>query len=259
MFIDTHTHLYSEQFNENRTEMIRRAIAAGVERMYMPNIDLNSVDGMHALEQEFPENCFAMMGLHPCSVDANWELTLAKMRVLLDKRPYVAVGEIGIDLYWDKTFVQEQKEAFRTQINWAKELQIPIVIHARDSFPEIYEVLDRENDERLRGIFHCFTGNEQDVQKILDYKGFSFGIGGVVTYKKSDLPETLKHIPLEKLLLETDAPYLAPTPFRGNRNESAYVVHTAEKIAEILEIPLSKLEEVTTKNALDLFHPEVKK
>jgi TatD DNase family protein len=253
--IDTHTHLYSEQFSEDRTEMIRRAIAAGVERMYMPNIDLESIDGMHALEIEFPDNCFAMMGLHPCSVDATWELTLAKMRVLLDKRPYVAVGEIGIDLYWDKTFVEEQKEAFRTQINWAKELQIPIVIHARDSFPEIYEVLDRENDERLRGIFHCFTGNEQDVRKILDYKGFMFGIGGVVTYKKSDLPETLKHIPLEKLLLETDAPYLAPTPFRGKRNESGYVIHTAEKVADILDLPLSKLEQTTTENALNLFHP----
>lgn len=255
MFIDTHTHLYSEQFNEDRTEMIQRAIAAGVERMYMPNIDLNSVDGMHALEKQFPENCFGMMGLHPCSVDANWELVLAKMRVLLEKRPYVAVGEIGIDLYWDKTFVAEQKEAFRIQINWAKELQIPIVIHARDSFPEIYEVLDQENDERLKGIFHCFTGNEQDVKKILNYQGFLFGIGGVVTYKKSDLPETIKHIPLEKLLLETDAPYLAPTPFRGKRNESGYVIHTAEKIAEILDLPLSKLQEETTQNAMNLFHP----
>lgn len=253
MFIDTHTHLYSEQFNEDRTEMIQRAIAAGVERLYMPNIDLDSVEGMHALEKQFPENCFAMMGLHPCSVDANWELVLAKMKVLLEKRSYVAIGEIGIDLYWDKTFVEEQKEAFRTQINWAKELQIPIVIHARDSFPEIYEVLDQENDERLKGIFHCFTGNEHDVQKILNYQGFSFGIGGVVTYKKSDLPEILKFIPLEKLLLETDAPYLAPTPFRGKRNESAYLVHTAEKIAEILELPLNKLEELTTQNALKFF------
>lgn len=254
MFIDTHTHLYSEQFGEDRTEMIQRAIAAGVERMYMPNIDLDSIDGMHALEKQFPENCFAMMGLHPCSVDANWELVLAKMRLMLDKRPYVAIGEIGIDLYWDKTFINEQKEAFRTQIQWAKELQLPIVIHARDSFPEIYEVLDQENDERLHGIFHCFTGNEQDVQKILGYKGFYFGIGGVVTYKKSDLPETLKHIPLEKLLLETDAPYLSPVPYRGKRNESAYVVHTAEKMAEILELPLSRLQEVTTQNALKVFH-----
>lgn len=256
MFIDTHTHLYSEQFNEDRTEMIRRAIAAGVERMYMPNIDLNSIEGMHALEEQFPGHCFSMMGLHPCSVDANWELVLAKMKLLLEKRPYVAVGEIGIDLYWDKTFVEEQKEAFRTQINWAKEFQLPIVIHARDSFPEIYEVLDRENDDRLKGIFHCFTGNEQDVRHILGYGGFSFGIGGVITYKKSDLPEILKHIPLEKLVLETDAPYLPPVPYRGKRNESAYVIHTAEKIAEILELPLSKLEEITTRNALELFHPQ---
>lgn len=255
MFIDTHTHLYSEQFDEDRTAMIQRAIAAGVARMYMPNIDLNSIEGMHALEKQFPENCFAMMGLHPCSVDANWELVLAKMKLLLEKRPYVAVGEIGIDLYWDKTFAEEQKEAFRTQINWAKELQIPIVIHARDSFPEIYEVLDQENDERLKGIFHCFTGNEQDVKKILNYRGLSFGIGGVVTYKKSDLPETLKHIPLEKLLLETDAPYLSPVPFRGKRNESAYVIHTAEKVAEILDLPLNQLKEITTQNAMDLFHP----
>lgn len=255
MYIDTHTHLYSEQFNEDRTEMIQRAIAAGVERMYMPNIDLNSVEGMHALEQQFPENCFAMMGLHPCSVDANWELALAKMKLLLEKRWYVAVGEIGIDLYWDKTFIEEQKEAFRTQIRWAKELQVPIVIHARDSFPEIYEVLDQENDERLKGIFHCFTGNGSDVQKILDYKGFLFGIGGVVTYKKSDLPGTLKHIPLEKLLLETDAPYLSPVPYRGKRNESAYVVHTAEKVAEILDLPLNQLKEITTQNAINLFHP----
>lgn len=256
MFIDTHTHLYSEQFNEDLTDMIRRAIAAGVERMYMPNIDLNSIEGMHALEAQFPGHCFSMMGLHPCSVDANWELVLAKMKLLLEKRPYVAVGEIGIDLYWDKTFVEEQKEAFRTQINWAKEFQLPIVIHARDSFPEIYEVLDRENDDRLKGIFHCFTGNEQDVRHILGYGGFSFGIGGVITYKKSDLPETLKHIPLEKLVLETDAPYLPPVPYRGKRNESAYVIHTAEKIAEILELPLSKLEEITTRNALELFHPQ---
>jgi TatD DNase family protein len=175
------------------------------------------------------------------------------MRLFLDKRKYVAVGEIGIDLYWDKTFVAEQKEAFRTQINWAKELQLPIVIHARDSFPEIYEVLDQENDERLRGIFHCFTGNEQDVKKILDYNGFLFGIGGVVTYKKSDLPETLKHIPLEKLLLETDAPYLSPTPFRGKRNESAYLLHTAEKVADILGLSLAELRDRTTANALSLF------
>jgi TatD DNase family protein len=254
MYIDTHTHLYSEQFQDDRTAMIQRAIAAGVERLYMPNIDLESIDGMHELEKEFPENCFAMMGLHPCSVDSNWEEVLSTMKGLLDQRNYVAIGEIGIDLYWDKTFINEQKEAFRTQIQWAKAMKKPIVIHARDSFPEIYEVLDAENDERLTGIFHCFTGNEKDVQQINSYGGFSFGIGGVVTYKKSELPEVLPHISLDKLVLETDSPYLPPVPYRGKRNESAYVIHTAEKIAEILHIPLTELRDITTQNALKLFH-----
>ncbi len=253
MFIDTHTHLYSEQFSEDRTAMIQRAIDAGVERMYLPNIDLESIDGMHALEKEFPNNCFAMMGLHPCSVDANWEETLAVLKTHIDSRKYAAIGEIGIDLYWDKTFVQEQKDAFRTQIEWAKELQWPIVIHARDSFPEIFEVLDSSYDERLSGIFHCFTGGQEEIQKVLSYDNFMFGIGGVVTYKKSDLPEVLSQIPLNKLLLETDAPYLPPTPFRGKRNESAYVLHTAEKVAEILNMPLAELGKITTENALKLF------
>lgn len=253
MFIDTHTHLYSEQFNEDRTDMIQRAINAGVERMYLPNIDLSSIDGMHALEKQFPGNCFAMMGLHPCSVDQNWESVLAEMKKHIDQRKYAAIGEIGMDLYWDKTFVQEQKDAFRMQIEWAKELGWPIVIHARDSFPEIFEVMDETYDERLSGIFHCFTGGKEEVEHILKYDNFSFGIGGVVTYKKSELPEVLPHIPLNKLLLETDAPYLPPTPFRGKRNESSYLMHTAEKVAEILSMPLGELEKITTENALTLF------
>lgn len=253
MFIDTHTHLYSEQFNEDRTEMIQRAIAAGVERLFLPNIDLESIEGMHALENQFPGQCFAMMGLHPCSVDANWEQELTEMESQLNARPYVAIGEIGIDLYWDKTFVNEQKEAFRTQIRWAKERALPIVIHARDSFPEIYEVLDQENDERLMGIFHCFTGNLDDVAKIRSYGGFVFGIGGVVTYKKSDLPEVLAQIPLDEVVLETDAPYLPPVPYRGKRNESAYLVHTAEKVAEVYGVSLKEIRERTTANALRIF------
>jgi TatD DNase family protein len=253
MYIDTHTHLYSSQFEDDRTAMIERAIAAGVEIMLLPNIDLRSVEGMHALEKEFPANCFAMMGLHPCSVDADWEPTLAEMKKHLDSRSYVAVGEIGIDLYWDKTLVAEQKEAFRTQIGWAKEKGLPIVIHARDSFPEIYEVLDRENDERLRGVFHCFTGNAEDVRKIESYGGFIYGIGGVVTYKKSGLPETLAQIPPEKIVLETDAPYLPPVPFRGKRNESAYLLHTAEKVAEVYGLPLNKIRNITTANARQMF------
>lgn len=253
MFIDTHTHLYSEQFSEDRTAMIQRAIDAGVERMYLPNIDLGSIEGMHALELEFPNNCFAMMGLHPCAVEANWESVLSEMKKHVDSRKYAAIGEIGIDLYWDKTYVQEQKDAFKMQIEWAKELGWPIVIHARDSFPEIFEVLDETYDERLSGIFHCFTGGEAEVKKVLSYENFMFGIGGVVTYKKSELPEVLPFIPLDKLVLETDAPYLPPVPFRGKRNESAYLLHTAEKVAEILNLPLSELGKITTENARRIF------
>lgn len=253
MFIDTHTHLYSDQFNEDRTAMIQRAIDAGVEILCLPNIDLRSIEGMHALETQFPKNCLAMMGLHPCSVDADWEQTLATLRTHIDQRDYIAIGEIGVDLYWDKTFLAEQMEAFRQQIRWAKEKGWPIVIHARDSFPEIFEVLDQENDERLRGIFHCFTGTVADAQKIDNYGGFLIGIGGVVTYKKSELPEVLKTISLDRIVLETDAPYLPPTPFRGKRNESAYLLHTAEKVAEIYELPLNELQKITTANAIKLF------
>lgn len=253
MIIDTHTHLYSSQFDDDRTEMIQRAIAAGVEILCLPNIDLESIAGMHALETQFPDHCHAMMGLHPCSVDENWEATLQTMHSYIDSRNYIAIGEIGVDLYWDKTFRAEQMEAFRVQINWAKEKQWPIVIHARDSFPEIFEVIDQENDERLRGIFHCFTGTAEDAKKIDNYGGFLLGIGGVVTYKKSDLPEVLKTVSPEKLVLETDAPYLPPVPFRGKRNESAYVMHTAEKLAEIYEMPLRQLTDLTSKNAIELF------
>lgn len=253
MFIDTHTHLYSDQFSDDRTEMIHRAINAGVEVLCLPNIDLSSIAGMHALEEQFPGQCHAMMGLHPCSVDAGWEQTLAAMKTWIDKRNYIAIGEIGVDLYWDKTFRSEQMEAFRQQIRWAKDKQWPIVIHARDSFPEIFEVIDQENDDRLRGIFHCFTGTAEDAAKIENYGGFLLGIGGVVTYKKSELPEVLKSVSLDRIVLETDAPYLPPTPFRGKRNESAYLLHTAEKVAEIYGVPLSGVEAVTTANAVKLF------
>lgn len=256
MLIDTHTHMYSEQFDADRTEMIQRAIRNGVTRFYLPNIDLASVPGMHDLEKSFPDNCFAMMGLHPCSVAADWETVLATMKSYLEKRAYVAIGEIGIDLYWDKSTLAIQQAAFRMQVQWAKAMNLPIVIHARDSFPEIYAILDEENDARLKGIFHCFTGNVADVKKIDAYGGFLFGIGGVVTYKTSELPTLIPAIPRDKLVLETDAPYLPPVPYRGKRNESSYLVHTAEKVAEILELPLSELAALTTENATRLFHPE---
>lgn len=256
MLIDTHTHMYSEQFDADRTEMIQRAIRTGVSRFYLPNIDLESIEGMHDLEKSFPDNCFAMMGLHPCSVAADWETVLATMKSYLEKRAYVAIGEIGIDLYWDKSTLAIQQAAFRMQVQWAKALNLPIVIHARDSFPEIYAILDEENDARLKGIFHCFTGNVADVEKIDAYGGFLFGIGGVVTYKTAELPAVIPAIPRDKLVLETDAPYLPPVPFRGKRNESSYLVHTAEKVAAILGLPLSELAALTTENATRFFHPE---
>lgn len=253
MFIDTHSHLYSSQFDEDRDAVIQRALAVGVSKLLLPNVDLRSIEGMFALERNYPGVCFPMMGLHPCSVDLDWGKTLAELKKHLNQRAFIAIGEIGIDLYWDKTFQREQEQAFITQINWAKELQIPIVIHARDSFPEIYAILDEHNDDRLKGVFHCFSGDENDVQKILGYGGFSFGIGGVVTYKKSTLLASVKHIPLDKLVLETDAPYLAPTPFRGKRNESAYLPYIASKISDIYEISEQEIGRITTQNAHNLF------
>jgi TatD DNase family protein len=251
--IDTHTHLYSSQFDEDRDEAIQRALDAGVKKLLLPNVDQRSIDGMFALESKYPGVCYPMMGLHPCSVNEHWEAELSLLKNWIDKRAFIAIGEIGMDLYWDKTFQKEQEFAFIEQINWAKELQIPIVIHARDSFPEIYNILDKHNDERLTGVFHCFSGNEQDVRKILDYQGFMFGIGGVVTYKKSELPEAVKHIPLDKLLLETDSPYLAPTPFRGKRNESSYLTHIADKLSDIYEISKHEIDRITSENAIKLF------
>ena len=253
MFIDTHTHLYSEQFDDDRNAVVKRAIAGGVTSFFLPNIDLDSVEPLLKLEQTFPENCHAMMGLHPCSVQANYMNQLEQLYAWFKKRSFCAVGEIGIDLYWDKSYVEEQKNAFRIQINWAKEFKIPIVIHARDSFKEIFEILDEENSPDLTGIFHCFTGDLNDVRKIQQYGGFVFGIGGVVTYKKSTLPEVLPHIPLSEIVLETDSPYLAPTPHRGKRNESLYVVHVAEKVAEIYGVPLLEIAEKTTSNARKIF------
>ncbi len=253
MFIDTHTHLYADTFSEDRDLVIQKAIEAGVTKMLLPNIDKDSIEGMFALEQKYPANCFPMMGLHPTSVEEDWEEQLAIVQKHLFARKFVAVGEIGIDLYWEESYKAQQVEAFIRQINWAKELDLPIVIHARSSFPEIFEVLDKHNDERLRGVFHCFSGTVEDVQKIQSYGGFLFGIGGVVTFKKSGLEEVVKHIPLDRLILETDSPYLAPTPHRGKRNESAYIPLIADKISNIFEISVSKIGELTTANAENLF------
>lgn len=254
MFVDTHTHLFSEQFNDDRKEVVQRAIDGGVDIMLLPNIDLDSFGPMNELTASFPKNCFPMMGLHPGSVDADWESALAVIKKELFDGSYVAVGEIGIDLYWSKEFEEEQKQAFRQQVLWAKELRKPIVIHAREAFDEIFEIVDELNDETLTGIFHCFTGTIDQANHIISYGGFKMGIGGVLTYKKSGLDEVVEKISLDHLVLETDSPYLPPTPFRGKRNESSYLLHIAEKLAAVHNVSLKQIEEITTKNAAEIFH-----
>ncbi|MFT5778992.1 MAG: TatD DNase family protein [Crocinitomicaceae bacterium] len=254
MFIDTHTHLFSDAFDEDRTAMVERSIEVGVKKMLLPNIDVDTIDAMHALVKQYPTNCYAMMGLHPGSVKADWEEQLEIIRTNLFANKYIAVGEIGMDLYWDKTFVTEQAKAFRMQVEWAKELKLPIVIHAREAFDEIFEILDEINDEHLTGVFHCFTGTLEQAKHVLNYGGFKLGIGGVLTYKKAALNAVLVNIDLRHLILETDSPYLTPVPFRGKRNESSYLIHIAEKLTDVYGVPLTKIEEETTKNALELFN-----
>lgn len=251
--IDTHTHLYSEQFDKDRDAMIQRALNEGVKRFFLPNIDSKSIAGMKALFEKYPNNCYAMMGLHPCSVGENIEQELALVEKELASNKYIAVGEIGIDLYWDKSFQQEQEMAFKKQIEWAKKLELPIVIHCREAFDEILSILDEVNDEQLSGIFHCFTGSLEQANHILNYGDFKLGIGGVVTFKNSGLDKVVEQLNLKDLVLETDAPYLAPVPFRGKRNESSYVSRVAEKLAEIFQLPLAKIAQQTTANALEIF------
>ena len=254
MFIDTHTHLFTDAFDDDRDEAVNRALAAGVDHLLLPNIDSGTIEAMHQLESKYPKHCFSMMGLHPGSVKENWEEELATVKKHLFSRNYVAVGEIGMDLYWDTTFIKEQGFVFRQQVEWAKELGLPIAIHAREAFDEIFTILDELNDDRLTGVFHCFTGNLEQAKHIQSYGGFLMGIGGVVTYKKAALDEVLVHVDLKNLILETDAPYLSPVPFRGKRNESAYLVHIAEKLSDIYKVPLHEIEVQTTKNAVKLFN-----
>jgi TatD DNase family protein len=253
LFIDTHTHLFSPSFDEDRTETVQGAIYAGVEVMLLPNIDIESIEPMYELCVQFPDNCFPMMGLHPGSIGENWESDLEIIRKNLFERKNVAVGEIGMDLYWDKTFKDQQAEAFRLQLTWAKELRLPVAIHAREAFDEIFEVVDELNDESLTGVFHCFTGTVDQAKKIAEYGGFKLGIGGVLTYKKSGLDEVIKEIPMDMLILETDSPYLPPTPHRGKRNESSYLLQIAEKLADVKRMTLKEVAEITTANAKNLF------
>jgi len=249
---DTHTHLYSEQFNEDRTEMMQRAIDAGVSRFFIPAIDSTYLPAMLDLEKSFPKNIFLMMGLHPTHVKENVEEELEFVKNWLDKRPFYAVGEIGIDLYWDKTFLKQQQYAFKQQIEWAKEKNLPIVIHCRDAFDEIFEVLEELKDDKLFGIFHCFTGTLEQAKKAISYN-MKLGIGGVVTFKNGKIDQFLNEIPIEHIVLETDAPYLAPTPFRGKRNESSYVTKVLDKLVDIYELTPEEIAKTTTQNSKDVF------
>ncbi|MBS1550092.1 MAG: TatD family hydrolase [Bacteroidetes bacterium] len=251
--IDTHTHLYAEEFDTDRTEVIQRAIDKGVTHFFLPAIDSGSHASMLALEREYPDKVFAMMGLHPCYVQPEtWEKELEIVQKYLDERAFCAIGEIGIDLYWDKSTLEIQTKAFEWQIDQAITRDLPIVIHSRDSFDEIFEVLERKKHPKLRGIFHCFSGNLAQAKQAINL-GFSLGIGGVVTFKNGKIDQFLNEIPLEKIVLETDSPYLAPVPFRGKRNESAYLDLVLGKLVDIYQQDYSSIEKQTTYNALKIF------
>ena len=252
-YIDTHAHLYAEQFNEDRHDMIKRAIDSGVTKLFLPNIDIESIPKMEQLVKDYPGTCYSMMGIHPCDVAKDWEKQFEEVKTHYKKGHHIAIGEIGIDLYWDKSLQKEQTDSFRAQINWAKDEELPIVIHCRDAFDEIFEVLDQENDARLFGVFHCFTGTEEQAQRILNYGAFKLGIGGVVTFKNSGVDKAIQNIDLKYIVLETDAPYLAPTPFRGKRNESAYIPRIAKKLSDIHGISEDEIGRITTNNALEIF------
>jgi TatD DNase family protein len=256
--IDTHCHLYDRALAGDIENIMRRAESAGVTRFYLPAIDRQSEASMFELEKRYPDICFAMQGLHPCSVKSDVEEALHHVEQSLTGRQFVAVGEIGLDFYWDRSFEKEQYRAFHQQVEWALSLHLPIVIHSRDSIEQTIQVVREHQKGNLRGIFHCFNEDENSAKEIVAL-GFYLGIGGTATYKKSKLPEALKNIPLEYIVLETDAPYLPPVPFRGKLNESSYIVYVAEKLAEIKGISVEEVAAKTTDNALRIFDkPTVK-
>ena len=253
--IDTHSHIFSEEFKEDLPEVIARAKEIGVEKIFMPNIDETSVEDMLDVCQAYPGYCFPMIGFHPTSVDgpdAIYKVREMK-KCLVEGHPYIAIGEVGLDLYWDKTWLREQQQILDEQIQWALEWKLPLVIHCREAFPELFQVLEPYKHTELTGVFHSFTGTVDEVRELMDYSRFMVGINGVVTFKKSTLPEALKEVPLSKLVLETDSPYLAPVPFRGKRNETSYVKRVAVKLAELYGMEIGEVERQTTENALKVF------
>ncbi len=251
-FIDTHTHLYLDNYDVDRDEVVTDAINSGVQTMLLPAIDSTTFKSMGQLSVKYPNNCFPMIGLHPTSVKDDCEKEMAFVEAELKEGKYIAVGEIGIDLYWDKTYVDEQRDVFKRQLKLAKNYNLPVVIHTRESFDEIYPILKEESTEELRGVFHCFTGTNAEAKKIINL-GFMMGIGGILTFKNSGLDKVVQNIPMEHLLLETDSPFLTPMPYRGKRNQSAYLTHIASKLAEIKELNIEEIAEITTENAEKLF------
>ncbi|ELI6427210.1 TatD family hydrolase [Vibrio harveyi] len=250
--IDTHAHIYASEFDNDRDEVVKRALEQGIDKILLPNIDLESIEPMLKTEAAYPEVCRSMMGLHPCYVDGNVEQTLAIIRDWFEKHNFIAVGEIGIDLYWDKTFRAEQEMAFVTQLNWAKEMDLPVVIHTRDSIEETLTLLRQEQDGRLRGVFHCFGGSVEEAQAINEL-GFHLGLGGVSTFKNGGMDKVIPHLDMNWVILETDCPYLAPVPHRGKRNEPAYTSLVAARVAELRGESLEAIDALTTKNAEELF------
>ncbi|WP_395045622.1 TatD family hydrolase [Flavobacterium sp.] len=249
---DTHTHLYSEEFHDDRTEMIQRAIDAGVSRFFIPSIDSTYTQKMYAIETQFPDNIYLMMGLHPCYVKENYLEELAHVESELSKRKFYAIGEIGIDLYWDKTTLEIQQQAFKHQIQLAKKYKLAINIHCRDAFDEVFEVLESEKATDLFGIFHCFSGDFEQAKRAISL-GMKLGIGGVATFKHGKIDQFLSQIDLKDIVLETDSPYLAPVPYRGKRNESSYTVLVAQKLAEIYQLPIEEIARITTENSKVVF------
>lgn len=249
---DTHTHIYYETIPEKRELLMQNCFDNQITRLFLPNVNSKSVELISDLCKHYPQSCFAMLGLHPCDVKEDFEHELFEIKQFITQQKIYAIGEIGIDLYWDKTTLQIQQQAFRQQIAWAKELDLPIIIHCREAFDEVFEILDELNDDQLRGIFHCFTGDLEQAQHAIDLD-FYLGIGGVVTYKKAGLDKVVEQISLNYIVLETDAPYLAPVPYRGKSNESSYLIHIAQKIADIHQVSIEELADITTANSVKIF------
>ena len=253
ILIDTHTHLFLEHFDKDRASVVENAMKNGIKKMFLPNIDSTTTEKVVQMAKDYPNVCYPLIGLHPTSVKKDYKEELKQLEYWLRKEKFYGIGETGIDLYWDKTFIKEQQEAFKFQIKLAKQTGLPLIIHARDSFDEIFAIVDKLNDEQLKGVFHSFTGTAEQAEKILSYKGFKIGVGGIVSFKNSGLADVVAKIGMKHLILETDSPYLAPTPKRGKRNESSYLTYIAQKIADIYGTDIETVAKITTGNAEKLF------